>query len=98
MQVSKLRAQDIRRKIERGEIKIEYAKSTRREILRPWVTRVLEAIGHPEAFVTDESKIGDFYNSWDTDKISELGKKLGVSVSMRDYVVNVANKLRIGMT
>ena len=30
-----LRAQEIRRKIERGDIKIEYAKSTRTERIRP---------------------------------------------------------------
>jgi hypothetical protein len=28
--------------------------------LAPYVARVLEAMGHPDALVTDESKIGDF--------------------------------------
>lgn len=97
---AKLRNQDIRRKIERGEIKIEYAKSSRRETLRPWVAKVLAALEHPEAFVTDESSIGDFfsfpYEKEDLDKIGEVSKSLGVPVAMKDYVVDVANRIRTG--
>ena len=90
------RAQEIRRKIERGDIKIEYAKSTRTERIRPWISKVLEAVGHPEAFVTDESKIGDFFSSDEAEKAVEIAKKLGVSVAMRDHVVDVANRIRVG--
>lgn len=93
--VSKLNAKDIQRKINNGEIKVVYARSSRRETLRPWVQKVLEAIGHPEAFVTDESMVGDFFFS-EPRKIEEVGRKLGVRVTARDYVIDVASRLRVG--
>jgi hypothetical protein len=93
--VSKLNARDIQRKVNSGEIKVVYARSSRRETLRPWVQKVLEAVGHPEAFVTDESMIGDFFFS-EPKKIEEVAKKLGVRATARDRVVDVASRLRTG--
>ena len=97
--VMKLRAQDIQKKINSGEIRVVYAKSSRTETLRPWVTKVLEAIGHPEAFITDESTIRDFFifdsDNFD-DRLAAIGKKLGTSVKLKDRVMDVANRIRIG--
>ena len=92
-----MNTKDIQRKIASGEIKITYAKSTRIETLRPWVAKVLAAVGHPEAFVTDESMIGDFAvcvadKAKEADKVS---KKLGVPVKAMSYVMDVANRLRL---
>lgn len=95
---TKLSARDISKKIERGEIKIVYAKSTRRETLRPWVAKVLEAIGHPEAFVTDESMVADFFFEDCAERVEEVSKKLGVRVLPRDYVIDVANRVRLAKT
>lgn len=36
------------------------APTDERDSLTPWVRRVLEALGHEEAFVSDESTIFDF--------------------------------------
>jgi hypothetical protein len=90
---------DIQKKIARGEIKIEYASRDRILALRPWVQKVLEAVGHPEAFVTNQSILSDF---WPMDKAeravlaAEIGKKLGIRVRQSDYVVDVASRLRLG--
>jgi len=89
---------DIEKKIARGEIKVEYASRDRVTILLPWVKKVLEAVGHPEAFVTNRSMLSDF---WSMDKAeraalaAETGKKLGIRVEPGDYVVDVASKLRL---
>jgi len=88
---------DIQKKIQRGEIKIEYAKRTRTETLRPWISKVLEAVGHPEAFVTDKSTVSDFFSMDDrAGKAEEISKKLGVTLKLSDYIIDVANRIRTG--
>jgi hypothetical protein len=42
------------------EKKIEVAERDKIEELESYVEKVLEVIGHPEAFVTDESMVWDF--------------------------------------
>jgi hypothetical protein len=39
---------------------VEFASQRERDALGPWVARVLKALGHEEALVTDETRIGDF--------------------------------------
>lgn len=91
-----MNVRDIQKKIQRGEIKIEYASRSHTERIRPWVQKVLEAVGHPEAFVTDKSTISDFFNIDDRDgRAEEISKKLGVPLKLSDYVVDVANKVRL---
>lgn len=63
------------------------------------IARVLEAIEHPEALVTDESMMWDFApfgaqpaegKSW----LDEVRTKLGLDeLSMRDYIWQVAERL-----
>jgi hypothetical protein len=51
--------------------------------------KVLEAVGHPEAFVTDLSTVSDF----DIDpKI--VSKKLGFKVQEKDCIWEVAKKIK----
>ena len=49
-------------KYRNGNMTFELAPTTNIKRLRVYVDRVLEAIGHPEALVTDESMVRDFYD------------------------------------
>ena len=62
------------------------------------VARVLTALGHPEAFVSDESTLSDFRpifgglterSRW----LTEIRAKLGIEVSNQDYIWQIAEKL-----
>lgn len=90
------RSAEIARKIRSGEIQVTCARSSRINDLRKWVDKVLDAIGHPEALVTDLSTCGDF---WDRDgreaEAQTLSKKLGFRVSPSDRLIDVAGKLRL---
>lgn len=67
------------------------------EVNRHWdeVEQVLEAIGHPEALVTDESRIWDFYGrEADESALDELRSKLNESgISLDDRAVGVAKRI-----
>lgn len=77
----------------RKKIKIEMADSDLVDgELRPYVDQILEAVGHPEALVTDESTLFDFI--CDFAQISEIGKKLGVDVINGDYLFQIAERLK----
>ena len=96
MSEPKTRASDIKRKIDRGEIKIVYACRDRVLALRQWVQKVLDAVGHPEAFITNESTLSDFWSrSERAAAAEEVGKKLGMRVDPGEYVIDVASKLRL---
>ncbi len=79
----------------------EVASSDRVESpqLEARVARVLAAIGHPEAMVTDESMVWDFspLGASATERASWLDKlrtKLCLDeLSMRDYIWQVAERL-----
>lgn len=75
--------------------------------LEPFVNRVLEAIGKPEAFVTDKSVVEHFMFEVRIDEsgnekvfkkgkefIDEVSDKLGVDVAESDYIWEVAERLR----
>lgn len=90
------RAAEIARKIRSGEIQVTYARSTRINDLRKWVGQVLEALGHPEAFVTDLSTLGDFWERGEREaQARKLSSRLGFRVEPSDRVVDVAGKLRL---
>lgn len=80
-------------------MKIESAPKYKIEELQPYVDRVLEALGHPEAFVTDESIIGDFINVFSSKEeryilASQLSAKLGLVIETKDYIYKIAERLR----
>ena len=72
--------------------------------LEPFVGRVLEALDHPEALVTDMSSLMDFSPNYAAGPehpenalwIAELGAKLGVPLSYDDLIADVAERLQGG--
>lgn len=62
------------------------------DTLESYVEVVLNAIGHPEALVTDLSTIGDF--GLEDDECSSASVLRGVILSDADYIYEVAQRLR----
>lgn len=82
------RLTQFREAIKRGEQVFELAPQDKVFEFEYEVGLILETLGHPEALVTDESKISDFRE--ETDEIAEL---LGVEVNREDYIWQVAERL-----
>ena len=55
------------------------------------IGKVLEAVGYPEAFVSDMSIIGDF--SLTDEELAAASEKLGIPLSHDDYIFVVAVKV-----
>lgn len=72
--------------------RIELASTVLRDTLEPYVELVLNALNHPEALVTDQSTIGDF--GLDDDELFTASTSLEVTLSDRDYIYEVAQRLR----
>ena len=89
------------------EGKIEFAADDRIQYLQQYVNKILETIGFPEAFVTDESTISDFidFDCWEEQEgiynlnkngktwLEEISKKLSIEVHDNDYIWELAKKL-----
>jgi len=60
------------------------------------IDRILEALGHPEAFVTDESILDDFplREIDDGPTLIELQAEFGIRVRPQDRLVDIARRLR----
>ena len=60
--------------------------------LRPYIDQLLEILGHPEALVTDESRISDFVDI----ELKEINKtvKLPFPIEKNDTLVAVALLLK----
>ncbi len=71
---------------------VECAEQTRVERFWPEVERVLVAVGHPEAFVTDLSQLGDF--SLDDADLAAIGDRLRLTVTRQSYIADLAEILR----
>ena len=56
--------------------RLQFASQDRISELWPYVQRVLEALGHPEAWVSDESTVGDFLEWVGTGEFDEDGIEL----------------------
>jgi hypothetical protein len=76
--------------------KIEFASRNKLDQLAEWVEIVLEAVGHPEAFVSDGSSIWDFHplKEGQEEWLKEVSDKLGFPVSTKDYIWEVAEQVR----
>lgn len=72
--------------------RIDLASIVLVDTLESYVEQVLNALGHPEALVTDLSTIGDF--GVDDDERSAASYRLGVVLSDDDYVYEIARRLR----
>lgn len=80
-----------------SKMKIVCAPQDKVSDLEYWVNRILEVVGHPEALVTDESSLWDFFpfnEEADENKVRAIQNKLGVNVSLSDYLVDIAQRMR----
>ena len=55
------------------------------------MAKLLQMIGHPEAWVSDESDLGDFM--LDTWELEQLCNKLGFKVSDGDRLLDIVRKM-----
>ena len=91
---------------------IRVAAQDRVKRLAPYVQRVLSALGYGRVLVTDESLVGDFFESYllresndpqsaeqkveDDLRLAMAAEELGVTVTYEDYVADVAERLQGG--
>jgi hypothetical protein len=91
----------IKSKKVKGRI-IELAPQSKIDQLDPdnkYVPKILKALGHSEALITDESEIYHFMCFFCSKKENEkelkkISKKLGVEVNENDYLTEVIEKLK----
>jgi hypothetical protein len=79
--------------------KIELANTTKTNNLEPYINKVVAALGHPEALVTDESYVWDMLNVFgdkeDMQKqLDKAHKKLGVIIMSNELITTVAKRLK----
>ena len=102
---SPLTGKELQDKIRSGEMKVVFAEHDQIDWLRPYIDKVLEAIGHPKALVSDKSSIGDFRtinflkddkNKKDTyqEFINDISVKLDIDVNKKDYLIDIAMRLK----
>lgn len=85
-------------KLANGEIKVHPAPQIQTKALSVYVMRVLEAVGHPEAWVSDASSIGDFRPMFGKhadyqEFLDEVSLKLAMQVKKGEGIVNIAMRL-----
>lgn len=73
-------------------MRVEAAPSAQTEMLDAEVQRVLDALGYPEAFVTDLSAVGDF--SLSDQELADVGKRLGFTITHDDAIIDIAVRLK----
>ena len=81
-----------------GTMTIIFAPSNQIEELRPYVDKVLEVLGHPNAWVSDMSYITDF-DETETAKekkkwLKDISSKLGLDVNKIRSIVEIAKHLK----
>lgn len=87
---------NIGKQIDAGFIKVEYVNRDRRTVLKPWLSRLLLAVGCPNAFITEESIMTDLYDNKDCkSSIDEIAKKFNVTIKPYNKVMDIANKIRL---
>ena len=74
------------------EKKIIFAPQSRLLPLQPWLNKIREALHIKSWWISDESTIGDFH--LDDYEFRELRATLGVEISRKDYLVDVAERLK----
>lgn len=74
---------------------IEFAPSDGVEALQPYVDKVLSALGFSNAWVSDESCVGDFRQDQESvEWAASASEKLGMIVASGDYIVDVARRMK----
>jgi len=81
----------MREKIKSGKMKILPAPQNKIKELRPYLITILEIIGHPEAWISDESILGHFpVNKTILKKL----RKIGLVCDESSLLVDMAEALR----
>ena len=66
--------------------------------LAPYIDKILEILGHPEAFITDESTVSDFLCFLDEEEakaqLAEISRRMPFKVKKSDYIVDLARRLK----
>lgn len=73
--------------------RIEFASQDKINELCPYVQRVLEALGHPEAWVSDESTVGDFLEWERTGEFDEDGIELTKPANEEEVLAKLRARL-----
>lgn len=97
-----VRPEDVQRLAANGRIRPEPRSEV--ETLDRWVRIVLEALDHPEAYVTDGSTIDSFFDSSNPDAdidgdlgvewLSKVSRTLRIPVFGSDRIMDLARRLR----
>jgi len=74
--------------------KIVHSSNEKVKALDVWVRKILDEIGVGSAYVTDRSKIGDFYVILEESDLPEISKKFGFNITWDDFLWEVAEKLK----
>jgi len=95
-------------KEEKEELNIKFASQVTVKELEPWITKILNTLGHPEAWVSDESKVVDFLEmSWPDDSekekeevkennkklLAKMSKEFGFEIKSSNYLTHIAFRL-----
>ena len=87
---------NIGKQIDAGFIKVEYISRNRHMILKPWLNKLLLAIGCPNTYVTEDLMISDLYGGRDCkEEVEEIAKKFNVNIKPYNKVMDIANKIRL---
>jgi hypothetical protein len=86
-----------------SKMKIESAETDKVSEVEDIIERILDVVGHPEAYVTDESMISDFFDigldkKGKAKEIERVRKCLGVDVSIDDYLFEIALRMKESRT
>jgi len=71
---------------------VEFAPQSRVQKFAAEVDRILDALGYPDALVTDESILWDF--CLEDHELRQLGETLGVAVTKESVIADIAEALR----
>lgn len=90
--ITKAEAEEALRDCIDDDVTIRFASQAAVDSLVPWVDEVLTTIGHPTAWVSDESTVSDF--DLTDAEIAQAANDLCVHVERHDYIIEVAMRLR----
>lgn len=75
-----------------GEQKVIFAPQYRVRLLKPWLDKIRKSLHVKSWWISDQSTIGDF--GLNNKKLQVVRDELGVEVSHKDYLVDLAERLK----
>ena len=77
---------------------IELVSQEKVEIYAKEIEKLLKAMGHPEALVTDESLVSDFLDIFDKQErmkqIEKIKKQIKIDIFPGDFLWEIAKRMR----